>query len=333
VNERPVGVADAEVAATLRKHWDLAVTRLEYLPVGYGGYHWSATAADGRPFFVTLSDVTGDDGFGDLAATMGAAASLADCPHLSFVVGPVRTRSGRAAARLGPDWAVTVTPFVDGEPGRWGDELSARDLVQVVSILASLHSYDAPAGTPVRNPELPGRDLLEILLGERAGSWFDAGPYGKPAQELIAGHATGLRRALGIFDDLVGQVTASGTTVLTHGEPHPGNLIRHGDRFLLIDWDTAGLAVPERDLWWVLPDPDIDPDTYAALGTLYTDLCGRLVDPAAVALYRLRWDLDDIRLFLAEFRAPHERTADTRKAWAGLDAAVRRVAAAASGSD
>lgn len=325
MDERPVGVADAEVAAALREHWGLAVARLEYLPVGYGGYHWSATLAGGRRFFVTLSAVTDDDGFADLAATMAAAAALADNSQLSFVVGPVRTRGGEAAARLRPDWAVTVTPFADGEPGRWSDDLSLEDRAEVISMLASLHGCDAPAGIPVRSLELSGRDVIDILLRERAGSWADVGPYGEPAWKLIAEHASGLCRALGVFDDLVNQQAASGATVLTHGEPHPGNLIRHNGSFLLIDWDTAGLALPERDLWSVLPDPDTDPDGYAALGNLYAHFCGRAVDDAAVALYRLRWDLEEICLFLAEFRAPHEETTDTQVAWAVLTDAVHRV--------
>jgi spectinomycin phosphotransferase len=36
--------------------------------------------------------------------------------------------------------------------------------------------------------------------------------------------------------------------VLTHGEPHPANLLSAGGSLLLIDWDTVGLAPPERDL-------------------------------------------------------------------------------------
>lgn len=319
------------MAAALREHWGGAVTLLEYLPVGYGGYHWGATVADGRRFFVTLSHVADDDGFADLAATMEATAALADNSQLSFVVGPVRTEGGEAAARLRPEWAVTVTPFADGEPGRWSDELSLEDRAGVISMLASLHGCDAPAGIPVRSPELSGRHVLEALLEERAGSWADVGPYGESARKLIAGHTTGLRKALSRFDDLLGQAAASGALVLTHGEPHPGNLIRRNGSFLLIDWDTAGLALPERDLWSVLPDPDTDPDDYAALGSLYTHLCGRTVDASAVALYRLRWDLEDICLFLTEFRAPHEQTADTQVAWAGLTDSVHRVTQAVAG--
>ena len=38
--------------------------------------------------------------------------------------------------------------------------------------------------------------------------------------------------------------------VVTHGEPHAGNVMRRSDgRHLLVDWDTVAVAPPERDLW------------------------------------------------------------------------------------
>jgi spectinomycin phosphotransferase len=39
--------------------------------------------------------------------------------------------------------------------------------------------------------------------------------------------------------------------LVTHGEPPPGNILRAAGKLRLIDWDTAGLALPERDLWSV----------------------------------------------------------------------------------
>lgn len=327
MHERPAGVSDADVAAALREHWNIPAAGLRYLPVGFGGHHWSATGPAGQRWFVTLSEVADEEAFADLAATMTAAATLAACPGLDFVVAPARTPTGHAAARIRPGWAATVCPFADGEPGHWGDELTAAGHAEVVGMLAAVHGCEPPPGTPTRSPDLPGRDTLGYLLRKRAGSWAGAGPYGAAAQELVTGHAAGLRRALAAFDDLAAQVAVSGGPVLTHGEPHPGNLIRRGDRFLLIDWDTAGLAAPERDLWWVLPDPAVDPGGYAAVAARYGDLTGREVSAPAVRRYRLRWDLDDICQFLADFRAPHERTADTEVAWAGLEGAVRRVAA------
>jgi len=35
-------------------------------------------------------------------------------------------------------------------------------------------------------------------------------------------------------------------------------------------------------------------------------------------LYRLRWSLDDIALFVRDFRDPHEQDEDTELAWEGL---------------
>ena len=129
---------------------------------------------------------------------------------------------------------------------------------------------------------------------------------------MLARHAARLGRALARFDELV-RAAAGGSAVITHGEPHPGNIIRRGDRLLLIDWDTVGLALPERDLWMVAGDGDAGPYTRR-----YADLTGRRVSGAAMDLYRLRWSLDDIALFVRDFRNPHEQDEDTELAWAGL---------------
>ena len=66
MEERPEGLADAEVAAALARHWDLVVSDLRYLPVGFGGYHWSADDADGGRWFVTASDLARYDSLAGL---------------------------------------------------------------------------------------------------------------------------------------------------------------------------------------------------------------------------------------------------------------------------
>jgi spectinomycin phosphotransferase len=75
-------------------------------------------------------------------------------------------------------------------------------------------------------------------------------------------------------------------------------------------WDTTALARPERDLWWVISD-----DRSAAR---YSRRTGRTVSQDALALYRLRWGLNDISEFLSEIRGPHQRTADTLVSWTVL---------------
>ena len=53
--------------------------------------------------------------------------------------------------------------------------------------------------------------------------------------------------------------------VLTHGEPHPGNTMLTADGWVLIDWDTALAAPPERDLWSLDPGDGSVLDAYARL--------------------------------------------------------------------
>src|SRR4029077_13351490 len=83
------------------------------------------------------------------------------------------------------------------------------------------------------------------------------------------------RRGLDTLGRWIGAGFSAEGLVITHGEPHPGNIIRVAPNadadglaaaddaaagatggagpasgaIMLIDWDTVGLAPPERDLW------------------------------------------------------------------------------------
>ena len=87
---------------------------------------------------------------------------------------------------------------------------------------------------------------------------------------------------------------------------------------MLIDWDTVGLAPPERDLWMVATETG---DELCR----YTELTGRLVDSAAIELYRLRWDLDDLSCFVRDLRAPHRRTPGAEHAWQTLQTIIAQI--------
>jgi spectinomycin phosphotransferase len=214
-----------------------------------------------------------------------------------------------------------VFPFIDGVPSRWGDTMTAADRAMVTRMLAALHqAQPGPDPVPVRTTGLPGRDRLGLSPRERARPW-SGGPYAAATWELLSEHTASLQAALACFDGLAAQVAAEARpAVLTHGEPHPGNLIRSAGGYLLIDWDSMGLAVPERDLWWVLSDTGAEAELYARL-------TGRAVSEAAVALYRLRWDLEDAGLFVADLRSAQRADQDTEKSWASLRGIVERIAA------
>lgn len=274
--------------------WGLTPAGVEYLPVGFGDHHWRVTDETGRRWFATVADLAAKphNGIGVAAArdglrrAMDTAAALA---HLDFVLAP----AGDPLVPLGDRHALSVFPYVDGVSGDFGDPPG-----DVGDLLATLHRQPPPPSTPLAGPELPGRATLDRALAETDRPWT-GGPFAEPARDLLARHRPGLRRRLDEFDRLLAALPAD--LVVTHGEPHPGNVLRTGHGRLLVDWDTVGLAVPERDLWW--------------LGE------GR---PPAVEFYRLRWDLDDLSVFVEQFRAPHTRTADTEQAWDGYADLVAR---------
>lgn len=327
VQHPPDDIDERELARALTDGWGLPPAGLRYAAVGFGDHHWELTGPPGDRWFVTVAALAGGwrgtgpaEGLADLRATLGTVTALHQA-GLEFAVAPVSTQAGQPLAPLGSGYAVTVFPWLDDTAGEFGGELPAGDRLTLITILARLHNATSLAGAtaPVRRPEVAGRRDLAAALGDLGQPWPD-GPYGEPARRLLAQHAAGLDRALARFDVLIGQALRTGPPVLTHGEPHPGNIFRTRSGALhLIDWDTSGLALPERDLW-DLARPG------SAEAAHYARLTGRPVNPVAVEAYRIRWALDEIRLAARDFHGPHERTPDTELTWATLGEELARIA-------
>ena len=321
MHERPANFTDAQLKASLEQHWGLAIAEVSYAPVGFGGYHWNCTDLDGNRWFATLSTVPDAAAFAQLDAAMSTAAALAARPGLEFVVGPVPMSDGVVTCQVSATHAITVFPFIDGKPGSWGDPMTTADRAALTDMIAALHMATPPPSiAPARTPGLPGRAVLDRSLRERGRPWL-GGPYAEPARAILSEHGDALIQALAAFDALAEEVVSEGgCLVITHGEPHTGNLVRVGADYALIDWDTVGFAWPERDLWWIVTDS-------GAEAAMYAERTGRTISAAAIALYTLRWDLDDVACFVADFRAPHLESKDTEVAFAGYRDALERFTA------
>jgi spectinomycin phosphotransferase len=211
--------------------------------------------------------------------------------------------------RIGERYTVTVFPFVDGEGGRWGPyELGAR--AAVVSMLAELHHATPTGSVRTVGLELTGRRVLEAALCELNETWL-GGPLSEPARQAFSNHAADVPAFLALASRLAAGVEQRGAaTVVTHGEPHAGNVLRTDEGHVLVDWDTVALGPRERDLWWLADEPG---DLAA-----YTVRSGHEVDLNAVAFFRLAWDLSDVAQYLSVLRAPHVESEDTLDAYAGV---------------
>ena len=318
MHERPADIRDSAVAAALARQWPLTVRELIYLPVGFGGYHWLAVDQTGSRWFVTVSDLAAP-WVPDLSAAMQTAAWLAREGGLEFVVAPVPTTAGHIVGSLDSRHALTLFPHVDPAPSRFDDEIDDGDRAAIIDLLARLHTA-TPRDIKVSSLplELATRQRIEQALASLDVPW-SGGPYAERGRDLLVQHEWPLRQALARFDGLLGRVRQTGGPyVITHGEPHPGNLLRTSAGLRLVDWDMTALARPERDLWWV-----ISGDQDAAR---YSRRTGWTVNQDALSLYRLRWGLDDIAEFLSEIRGPHQQTADTLVSWTALQDTLEAIA-------
>ena len=301
MKSRPAGVSDLALSAVLADGWGLRDLRLRYAPVGAGSYHWTA----GR-FFVTVDDLDAKPWLGSdrssvldgLRTAMEVAGALATLP---FVVAPVNG----TVCPLGDRYAVTMFPHVNGEPGEWGQPRTGSERTDVLDMLAALHKATVSVPVPSRPVALPARARLEQALDDPAAI---GGPHAEQVRAVLVEAAPRIRGMLAIFDRLAAALSGL-PTVITHGEPHPGNVIRTAAGPKLIDWDTVGLAPPERDLWFL-------PGDFAA----YEAATGYRPDPAALDLYRQRWRLDDIAAYLTDLAQATHPTEDTAQALTTLQA-------------
>jgi spectinomycin phosphotransferase len=327
VRDRPAGISDRAVSAALADGWQIRAAAVRYVPVGAGSYHWVVRDSAGGRWFVTVDDLgdkpwlgdTGSTVFAGLRAAMDTALALRTEAGLGFVVAPVPAADGATVRLADHQHAITVFPFLDGASGEFGELPPAAERAELAGLLAALHRA-TPVATRASRREVgvPLRGVLDNALDELGREWT-GGPFAEPARAVLGGAAGQVRRLLRRFDQLAGQVTAAaGEPVITHGEPHPGNLIRVNGNPMLIDWDTVALARPERDLWLIASEDGDELRRYA-------EASGRTPDPDALALYRLRWTLDDIASFVRELRSPHGRTPGSEDAWRNLNQAIARA--------
>ena len=329
----PDGLPEDVLASALERGWQVAATSMAYRPVGFGSHHWEVTDAAGIRWFVTADDLetkrhtqgeSREAAFGRLRASLAAARALRD-GGCAFVVAPVPALDGEPLVRADHQFSVALYPFVHGQSFAWGQFTGPAHRRGLLDLILGVHT--AP-GAAVRLAEaddfaIPLRDELEAALSSatvsgRPAQVTDCGPYARPAARLLARHADPIRRALARYDRLVAAARARPARgVLTHGEPHPGNSMLTAAGWMLIDWDTALVAPPERDLW------SLDPGDGSILSA-YADATGVRPRASMIELYRIRWDLADIAVDVSRFRQPHPGSRDDDETWNDLrDLVVR----------
>lgn len=276
----PSDLSTDDIRIALTGGWAILPATIAYEPVGFGSHHWSVTETGGRRWFVSADRATDH-----LEPALRTAIALRGA-GLEFVVAPVPTSRGTATHAAGKGYLLAVYPHLHAEAGDFGPH-RAGDRPAIRTMLARLHATPAPAVEPM-DLDFPQRDDLR-----RARRTVGDGPYGLRAKALLAGNSKLIDGLLGEYDRLRGTLPPPEQWVVTHGEPHPGNIMRTADGLKLVDWDTVRLAPEARDLWLV-------------------------DDLPAYAFFRLRWRLSEIASFAHDLSVPHADTADTSAAFGFL---------------
>ncbi|GAA0400611.1 hypothetical protein Acor_39470 [Acrocarpospora corrugata] len=321
MRDRPADLTEPELIVALTEGWGIEAHSVEYLPVGAGSYHWSVIDQHGTAWFVKIDDLgveaaRRDDAFNGLARSCATALALRPEAGLDFVLAPTPTTTDALVRQVALRYALSVFPMVAGAAGQFGTH-PPEDRAEVVDLLAELHRATPIVANIASRADLvlPGRDRLEEALQDLGQEWT-GGPYAEPARTLLSVHTGQIQRLLADFDRRADQVrNTTAVWVVTHGEPHPGNIMRTPAGLRLIDWGTVQIAPPERDLWMLTPalsrmlgeDPDDHGDDPLAR---YTQITGRTVTSSGLALYALWWRLADIAIFADDLRRPHDTGED-----------------------
>lgn len=307
--------------AAVAEGWAVRGRAADYVPEGGGSHHWKLTDRRSESFFVTVDDLDDKDWiaptrnavFDGLEQALVAAASLRRDANLDFVVAPLPSIDNEVVRRISARYALSVYPFLVGQSYQFGPHADPGRRREVLEMVIQLHRATAiPAPrADLHTPSFGGRRDLDRALQDPHRAW-EGGPFADGARVLVARHATVLTEVVRGFDRLVeAALSTKAEAVITHGEPHAGNVICVDGRLLLIDWDTVALGPPERDLWMIAADGGEEV-------ARYHEATGRQVDPATMSLYRLRWYLDDVASAVRLFCHPHQRTEDTVRWWEAL---------------
>lgn len=333
----PDDLSDEALVSTLVRGWDLTVDTLTYRPVGFGSHHWELAARQGSRWFVTVDDLRTkrltrheplDSAYARLRASLAAAAELHRQGHV-FVVAPVPTPAGEPLLRMDDRFTVALYPFLAGRSFSWGEFSTSEHRWAVLDFLVAIHTANGAVHRHALADDftVPHRDEVEASLRLADGQPDDdadrevlnRGPYSRRTADLLAANAASVQNVFAHYDELVAAGRAHRSrSVLTHGEPHPGNTMLTSDGWLLIDWDTALVAPPERDLW------NLDPGDGSVLRA-YAEATGVTPLPSMLELYRIRWDLADIAECVRRFRAPHTGSEDDHATWDILRSLIAHV--------
>lgn len=297
-------LADAAIRAAVLTHYDLAITALDFLPIG-----------NDLLSFVYRAD-TGDDSsyLLKLRAQRGFRAPSLIIPRFFYeqgiphIVAPVPTTDQRLWIEI-DSYALMLYPFLDARTAAAAG-LSQQHWHDLGMALHQVHTSPLPPELRQmirRETFIPWRrELLTEVEAVIAGGNL-SGPAQQELAEFWRSRQDEIQAVIERADTLGTQLRqAALPEVPCHADLHTWNmLLDHTQQVWIIDWDEIILAPKERDLMFVIGGIGRDLVSAEESAGFLQGYGDPAIDRRALTYYRYAWAVQDMGAYIEEvFFAP-----------------------------
>lgn len=266
----------------LKKQYGIKAEKVSFIPVGEESFAYKAVANNGRVYFIKYCERR------EVIESLKTVNELLlQIQDLDFVIPPIVAHN-RTSFELGKGW-VYVFPFIEGGITERGNDTFEKDLVaKLTKMMVQIHKLKnrVKIALPVENFRNKFFADFEKLLSLESAKKYETD---NEARLLLNSNENLIRQLISDHTKL-GEYYKNNLPqmVLTHGDITGKNIILSKDGLKLVDWDGVMIAPFERDLNFLLDNPNFSVNEY--LGKMKKDS----YDPKLREYYGRQWALGSI---------------------------------------
>ncbi|MBN1681855.1 MAG: aminoglycoside phosphotransferase family protein [Anaerolineae bacterium] len=285
---------DAKIMACLKVSYDLTVTGMEFLPLGYDSYAGVyRVQANGQLYFLKVKSDTVDE----LSVLLPRYLKE---QGIEQVVAPLPTITQEPWGTV-DHFTLILYPFIEGKSG-WEVGLSDTQWTAFGTVLKKLHATRLTPELVKRMPKetfVPHPKWMAVIrqLHAAVGDQVYDHPFEKQLAAFWKSHHHEINTIIDHTEQLGRMLQdKSPGCVLCHADIHTANLLIDAQgKLFIVDWDQPVLAPRERDLMFVTVGGFVTEERAEALffqGYGKTD-----IDPLVMAYYRYERVMEDLSAF------------------------------------
>lgn len=255
------------------------VESIRFIPIGEESLGYKVTTAQ-KSLFVKYCDKP------EVIQNINAIHRLLDflaTLNLEFVIPPIKING---ATEIPISQGIMYAyPFIDSKPIKLANDKFDKDtiskLIMMINQLQSIDTRSLPKATPVETFDYRFRQRLQSLLKKHGSSALN---------KFLSDRLSNLSDAITRFekDSADYRKKADIKMVLTHGDITGLNILKKQGNLVLVDWDGAMIAPPERDINF------INDDQYFSVKEFLTNSKLDEIDNKLIHYYGDAWSIDCI---------------------------------------